>query len=221
MQMREELLATLATNIEDILAERREDAKQARVDALVVRFGVIARWIGSDSVLLNRWTNILTPPSLPDGKLQRILRELNERLANPPNPILVFFQSSLPFPGERVTSDSLPDLLNRVVKEGAALTQDPPWPPSEAPVITCPIPGIQKLRIALCDATLERMSTEDLFASLKRTFDSIVSRGLARPKVWIVPTVNRSRLVVLMGEPDALRELLRDVHSHLIQLVDS
>jgi hypothetical protein len=54
-------------------------------------------------------------------------------------------------------------------------------------------------------------STEKLLNGYEATFQTIVYEGLPRPKLWILPTLNRKKVVVAMGRADVVERLLKPV----------
>jgi hypothetical protein len=210
--MREELIAGLAKSLSSISSERNEVKRLQATDRFVIRLEAVSHWLDG-GIMIARWIHLLQA----HVEVDVVLNELKLRLESPPNPILLYFSSALPA-GPSVSLDTLPALLNEAVKEGIPLSRDPPWPIQDAPIVTSSFS--ENLRLVVCQVTLEEVSTEQLFASLKETFAAVVSRGFARPKIWILPTVSRNRLLVLLGESEALRDILKEVLSHLIHLVD-
>ena len=71
----------------------------------------------------------------------------------------------------------------------------------------------KKKILVLVDARTCPWSTEELLDQFKRIFQKIVSAGKPRPKLWILPTVERGRVVVAIGESDVVELLLKPVVS--------
>ena len=105
-----------------------------------------------------------------------------------------------------VTHETLSSALDKAVKASTALTSEPPWR-HRKDVLD------QKKILVLVDARTCPWSTEELLDQFKRIFQKIVSAGKPRPKLWILPTVERGRVVVAIGESDVVELLLKPVVS--------
>jgi hypothetical protein len=100
--------------------------------------------------------------------------------------------------------DSIARALHAAASSAVPLARDPPWERK--------IEKIGANEIAILNATSESVSTDVIHGKLKQRFEAIVSMGFPRPKVWILPTRNKMRVIVAIGVPEVVDLLLSEIH---------
>ena len=157
------------------------------------------------------WIRLLsssTDTAVLRKRIESIRDEIDALLENDSGTIMDYLFTSL---GETDggSIERLVELLQTAANRATPLARDPPWD-IESHVKSEKFSALNESLLALLDTTSEAITTEEVLGKLKRRFEHIVYMGLARPKVWILPTVTKRRIVVALGLPEVLDLLLRN-----------
>jgi len=173
-----------------------------RVRGIVRRFIALSRRLRD----VSKWRDELDACKGADEARERItaiLGEIEQSLN--PQPLALSYLRDALGAGER----DLVVVLDSAVKRGLALTKTPPSR-KEIEIIA---PDLV-VCVTVADGDLSNNSTEKLLSGYRATFQTIVYEGLPRPKLWILPTLARQKVVVAMGRPDVVDRLLKSTFHH-------
>jgi hypothetical protein len=201
--MRNEVLKIIRKGLADALAERDVRKQQYQVQNLVIRIPELtSRLKGTElSEHVDRWFNelYLSGPRA----IAKIVDEIDRILdKNEMREIRVCEYLMKSFP--QVEGD-VARILDSAIDRGLALPGDPPWQYKRDDSLN------DGDVLVLVNASSVASSTEKLLEQFRQLFQRIVNLGHPRPKLWILPTTTRGRVVIAMGKSDVVSLLLNPV----------
>lgn len=212
--MRDDLLLILQKNACTVSAIPDDDILLFECQRLVDRILTIGSRLLDPSLgvsdFVYGWIRQLSSTSNSMALRQRIesMRiEIDKLLETRTETIMDYLFSSLgELEGGKI--EQLVEVLQNSANRAIPLSRDPPWE-----IKSEKFSPLNESIIAILDTTLEPTSTEIMLHKLKRRFEHIVYMQLPRPKVWILPTITKRRIVVALGLPEVLDLLLRTLKS--------
>jgi hypothetical protein len=196
--MRNELLQVIRRGLEEL----HRDPSRMNLVTVISRMGPLASHLRHLRVTRTWISQLEACDTGLEIRLccEKILKEITKILN--PNPSAVeYIQDNLLVHTGLGTEDIVRKLDN-AVRLGAAFSREPPWTREQQLVQASP-------DIVICVSREEcNRSTERLLDDFRTEFQSILNDGLPRPKLWILPTVSRRRVLIAMGNPDVVERLL-------------
>jgi len=195
--MKNELLSLIRRSLVEIVSIGDDHRALQRMQELAKRLTALGRRLR----LAAKWQQELDACStVGEGResIARIIAEIDQ-LVKPSQPLVLSYLRQALSAGDR----DLVETLDSAVKSGTALMKDPPFEKEVEEIAA---------DLVLCVTVVGgESSTEKLLNGYEATFQTIVYEGLPRPKLWILPTRNRKKVVVAMGRADVVERLLKPV----------
>lgn len=156
---------------------------------------------------------ILTNQVSRTEQLERLIASLDTHITRSQNPVEEYLRSAF------CVSDSsdLSEYLNRMVSEGLPVQLEPPWFGDVKSLSASFNSGDYIMTLSVMDASHAKLSTPDLFELISEKFEQVAEKAKIRPKIWVFPTIHSNRLLVALGLPNDLDQILSHVFSRINQ----